>query len=150
MGYKFQFVTLAGFHSLNHGMFQLAAAYRKRGMAAYAELQTAEFGSEAGGYTATKHQREARARALLLRTALGLRALELGHITRSKASIHGLTVPCSASFWQCRWSGLTGRWSAGVQGCTGGASLTHHCMLALLHADTRTVGPNLTSACMSA
>jgi hypothetical protein len=62
MGYKFQFVTLAGFHSLNHGMFQLAAAYRKRGMAAYAELQTAEFGSEAGGYTATKHQREARSR----------------------------------------------------------------------------------------
>ena len=57
-GYKFQFVTLAGFHSLNHGMFELAAAYGKRGMAAYSELQTAEFASEARGYTATKHQRE--------------------------------------------------------------------------------------------
>ena len=58
MGYKFQFVTLAGFHSLNHGMFELARAYRERGMLGYAELQTAEFASEAGGYTATRHQRE--------------------------------------------------------------------------------------------
>lgn len=58
MGYAFQFVTLAGFHSLNHGMFELASAYRAHGMAAYAELQTAEFASEAAGYTATKHQRE--------------------------------------------------------------------------------------------
>jgi isocitrate lyase len=58
MGYKFQFVTLAGFHSLNHGMFELAAAYRERGMAAYSELQQAEFASEAAGYTATRHQRE--------------------------------------------------------------------------------------------
>ena len=58
MGYAFQFVTLAGFHSLNHGMFELAGAYAARGMAAYAELQTAEFASEAAGYTATKHQRE--------------------------------------------------------------------------------------------
>lgn len=58
MGYAFQFVTLAGFHSLNHGMFELAAAYGKRGMAAYSELQEAEFASEAAGYTATKHQRE--------------------------------------------------------------------------------------------
>ena len=58
MGYAFQFITLAGFHSLNHGMFELAAAYRERGMSAYAELQTAEFASEAAGYTATKHQRE--------------------------------------------------------------------------------------------
>lgn len=58
MGYKFQFVTLAGFHSLNHGMFELAKAYGARGMAAYSELQTAEFASEARGYTATKHQRE--------------------------------------------------------------------------------------------
>ena len=58
MGYKFQFVTLAGFHSLNHGMFELAAAYRDRGMAAYSELQQAEFASEARGYTATRHQRE--------------------------------------------------------------------------------------------
>ncbi len=58
MGYKFQFVTLAGFHSLNHAMFELAGAYRDRGMAAYSELQQAEFASEADGYTATRHQRE--------------------------------------------------------------------------------------------
>jgi isocitrate lyase len=58
MGYKFQFVTLAGFHSLNHAMFELAGAYRDRGMAAYSELQQAEFASEAAGYTATRHQRE--------------------------------------------------------------------------------------------
>jgi isocitrate lyase len=58
MGYKFQFVTLAGFHSLNHSMFTLASGYRDRGMAAYSELQQAEFTSEADGYTATRHQRE--------------------------------------------------------------------------------------------
>jgi isocitrate lyase len=58
MGYKFQFVTLAGFHSLNHSMFELASGYRDRGMAAYSELQQAEFASEAAGYTATRHQRE--------------------------------------------------------------------------------------------
>ena len=58
MGYKFQFVTLAGFHSLNHAMFELAGNYRERGMAAYSELQQAEFASEAHGYTATRHQRE--------------------------------------------------------------------------------------------
>lgn len=58
MGYKFQFVTLAGFHALNHGMFELARQYKTRGMAAYSELQQAEFASEAHGYTATRHQRE--------------------------------------------------------------------------------------------
>jgi len=58
MGYKFQFVTLAGFHALNHGMFELASGYRDRGMAAYSELQQAEFASEKDGYTATRHQRE--------------------------------------------------------------------------------------------
>jgi isocitrate lyase len=58
MGYKFQFVTLAGFHSLNHGMFELARGYKDRGMAAYSELQEAEFASEAHGYSATRHQRE--------------------------------------------------------------------------------------------
>lgn len=58
LGYAFQFVTLAGFHALNHGMFELAHAYAKRGMAAYSELQTLEFASESRGYTATKHQRE--------------------------------------------------------------------------------------------
>jgi len=58
MGYKFQFVTLAGFHALNYSMFKLARGYRDRGMAAYSELQQAEFESESDGYTATKHQRE--------------------------------------------------------------------------------------------
>jgi isocitrate lyase len=58
MGYKFQFVTLAGFHSLNHSMFELANAYQARGMDAYSDLQQAEFASEAQGYTATRHQRE--------------------------------------------------------------------------------------------
>ena len=58
MGYKFQFVTLAGFHALNHSMFSLALDYKERGMAAYSELQEAEFASEKQGYTATKHQRE--------------------------------------------------------------------------------------------
>ena len=58
MGYKFQFVTLAGFHSLNHSMYQLAHGYKDRGMAAYSELQQAEFAAEKIGYTATKHQRE--------------------------------------------------------------------------------------------
>jgi isocitrate lyase len=58
LGYAFQFVTLAGFHSLNHGMFELANAYRDHGMAAYSRLQAAEFDSENQGYTATKHQRE--------------------------------------------------------------------------------------------
>ena len=58
MGFKFQFVTLAGFHTLNHGMFDLARGYAERGMSAYSELQEAEFSSEEQGYTATRHQRE--------------------------------------------------------------------------------------------
>ncbi|MEZ0312822.1 MAG: isocitrate lyase [Myxococcota bacterium] len=58
MGYKFQFVTLAGFHALNHSMFELADAYRQNGMAAYSVLQQAEFASEKKGYSATRHQRE--------------------------------------------------------------------------------------------
>jgi isocitrate lyase len=58
MGYKFQFVTLAGFHSLNYGMFNLAQDYKKRGMSAYSDLQESEFALEREGYTATKHQRE--------------------------------------------------------------------------------------------
>ncbi|OSM14829.1 isocitrate lyase [Bacillus toyonensis] len=57
-GYKFQFVTLAGFHSLNYGMFELARGYKDRGMAAYSELQQAEFAAEKHGYSATRHQRE--------------------------------------------------------------------------------------------
>lgn len=58
MGYKYQFVTLAGFHALNHISFQLAKGYKERGMAAYSELQQAEFAAEKDGYTATRHQRE--------------------------------------------------------------------------------------------
>lgn len=58
MDYKFQFVTLAGFHALNHSMFELARGYKDRGMAAYSELQEAEFASEVHGYSATRHQRE--------------------------------------------------------------------------------------------
>ena len=58
MGYKFQFVTLAGFHALNYSMFQLAQGCRDRGMEAYAELQDAEFAAEKHGYSATKHQYE--------------------------------------------------------------------------------------------
>jgi isocitrate lyase len=56
MGYKYQFVTLSGFHSLNHAMFRLAEGYRDRGMAAYSELQQAEFASEKSGYEAIRHQ----------------------------------------------------------------------------------------------
>ncbi len=55
---SFQFITLAGFHQLNYGMFELARGYKDRQMAAYSELQQAEFAAEANGYTATKHQRE--------------------------------------------------------------------------------------------
>ncbi len=58
MGFKYQFVTLAGFHQLNHGMFELASEFRDRGMPAYSELQQSEFASEKSGYSATRHQRE--------------------------------------------------------------------------------------------
>ena len=58
MGYKFQFITLAGFHALNHSMFQLARGYKARQMAAYVELQEAEFAAEKDGYSAARHQRE--------------------------------------------------------------------------------------------
>ena len=58
LGFKYQFVTLAGFHSLNYGMFELASKFRDRGMGAYSELQQAEFSMEKDGYTATRHQRE--------------------------------------------------------------------------------------------
>ena len=58
MGYKFQFITLAGFHALNYSMFNLADNYRDSGMSAFVELQEQEFGAEDRGYTATKHQRE--------------------------------------------------------------------------------------------
>ena len=58
MGYRFQFITLAGFHALNHSMFELARDFNERGMSAYADFQEREFASEASGYTATRHQRE--------------------------------------------------------------------------------------------
>jgi isocitrate lyase len=57
-GYKFQFVTVAGFHALNYSMFKLAHGYTRRGMAAYSELQDSEFAAEKDGYTAAKHQHE--------------------------------------------------------------------------------------------
>ena len=57
LGYKFQFITLAGFHQLNYGMYELARGYAKNGMTSYVELQEKEFAAEAHGYTATKHQR---------------------------------------------------------------------------------------------
>ena len=56
MGYKFQFVTLAGFHALNLGMWELAREYKERGMAAYTDLQEREFAAERDGYEAVKHQ----------------------------------------------------------------------------------------------
>ncbi|GAB2687493.1 isocitrate lyase [Saccharopolyspora gloriosae] len=59
MGYKFQFITLAGFHALNYGMFDLAKGYAADGMTSYVDLQEREFAAEAQGYTATRHQREA-------------------------------------------------------------------------------------------
>jgi isocitrate lyase len=58
MGYKFQFITLAGFHTLNYSFFKLAHDFKTRGMTAYAEFQQEEFAAEAQGYTATRHQRE--------------------------------------------------------------------------------------------
>lgn len=58
MGYKFQFVTLAGFHALNYSMYELAKGYSQHGMPAYCTLQNQEFAAECNGYTATKHQRE--------------------------------------------------------------------------------------------
>jgi isocitrate lyase len=58
MGYKFQFITLAGFHSLNYGMYELAHGYARDNITAYVKLQEAEFAAEKMGYTATKHQRE--------------------------------------------------------------------------------------------
>ncbi|MGA7298591.1 MAG: isocitrate lyase [Rhodanobacteraceae bacterium] len=58
MGYKFQFITLAGFHALNYSMFELARGYKARQMSAYVELQEAEFAAEQQGYTAARHQRE--------------------------------------------------------------------------------------------
>jgi isocitrate lyase len=58
MGNKFQFITLAGFHSLNYGMYELAHGYARDNMTAYVKLQEAEFAAEKIGYTATKHQRE--------------------------------------------------------------------------------------------
>ena len=58
MGYRYQFITLAGFHALNASMFELARGYAEEGMPAYVELQNREFGMESDGYTATRHQRE--------------------------------------------------------------------------------------------
>ena len=58
LGYKFQFITLAGFHSVNLATFELAEAYKQRGMAGYSEMQEREFAAQARGFTTVKHQRE--------------------------------------------------------------------------------------------
>jgi len=58
LGYRYQFITLAGFHALNHSMFELAHDYSRSGMTAYVKLQEAEFAAVASGYTAVKHQAE--------------------------------------------------------------------------------------------
>ena len=69
MGFKFQFITLAGFHALNYSMFDLAYGYARNQMSAYVELQEREFDAEERGYTATKHQRE-RSASVATSTAL--------------------------------------------------------------------------------
>ena len=84
MGYRFQFITLAGFHSLNYIMFELAKGYKERQMAAYVELQEQEFAAESSGYTATKHQREVGAGYFDLITTLITQSDEL-------SAIHGST-----------------------------------------------------------
>ncbi len=84
MGYRFQFITLAGFHSLNYTMFNLARGYRERQMAAYVELQEAEFAAEAVGYTAARHQREVGAGYFDQLTRLITRSEEL-------SAVHGST-----------------------------------------------------------
>jgi isocitrate lyase len=85
MGYKFQFITLAGWHLINLETFELAAAYKKDGMSAYVEVQEREFERERDGYTATKHQREAGTGYfdLVLNTVSGGKA--------STAALHGST-----------------------------------------------------------
>ena len=84
MGYRFQFITLAGFHSLNYIMFELARGYKERQMSAYVELQENEFAAEVHGYTATKHQREVGAGYFDLITTLITQSDEL-------SAIHGST-----------------------------------------------------------
>ena len=83
MGYRFQFITLAGFHSLNYVMFELAKGYKARQMAAYVELQEQEFAAETSGYTATKHQREVGAGYFDLITTLITQSDELSAIQGS-------------------------------------------------------------------
>ena len=86
LGYKYQFVTLAGFHALNFGMFELACGYTKRGMAAYSELQQQEFAAEARGYTATKHQREVGGHCVVFLDILLLWVLSRCHHVCSRLS----------------------------------------------------------------
>jgi len=85
MGYKFQFITLAGFHALNFSMFQLAKGYKETQMSAYVELQQAEFDAEKDGYTATKHQREVGAGYFDAVTQV------VSHGTSSLSALHGST-----------------------------------------------------------
>jgi isocitrate lyase len=85
MGYKFQFITLAGFHALNFSMFQLAKGYKESQMSAYVQLQEAEFAAEKDGYTATKHQREVGAGYFDAVTQAA------SHGTSSLSALHGST-----------------------------------------------------------
>ena len=98
MGYKFQFVTLAGFHALNYSMFKLAHSYRDRGMAAYSELQEAEFAAEADGYTADETSARSRHRVLRRRRPRhrGRRKLDRGsaRLDRRRAISLKLVSPC--------------------------------------------------------
>ena len=91
MGYRFQFITLAGFHALNYSMFELARGYKTQQMTAYVALQQAEFAAETKGYTATKHQREVGRRLLRRRDADGRGRYLLDHGTGGQH--RGAAVP---------------------------------------------------------
>jgi len=77
MGYKFQFITLAGFHSLNYSMFELAYGYAAHNMSAFVELQQKEFAAAEKGFTAVKHQREVRQPATSTRSRRSSREARL-------------------------------------------------------------------------
>jgi isocitrate lyase len=118
MGYKFQFITLAGWHLINLETFELARAYRERGMPAYVEVQDREFAREADGYTATKHQREAGTGYfdLVLTTATAGQAstgamhgsTEAEQFHGDAANAAGITTPMGALLSQALGGGSSG------------------------------------------
>src|SRR5690606_10774195 len=91
MGYRFQFITLAGFHALNASMFELARGYAESGMTAYVELQNREFEMEAEGYTATRHQREVGGRPYM--PAYGRSRWGAGFSSPTRADHSGVISP---------------------------------------------------------